>query len=401
MSDAPEELILIGYEKLTEHGFALPCFGRTVGANTVYVARATQPGDPLAAIASFDVYEPDEIHLIPYGREPTRAWTGGPWVDVFLWNNELFAGTKPEIWQLLDSVRTAIAAVAPLTLLNLAEGVPEVASCVFARAAFNWLERHQNTANAKAWLIGTYLRDVALRTIRRYLGEIANSGRVRQALLQVRLEPEESCVVLRLPFLLTELLLSAVDQFSDLSKAAQEFGIQISLPVRAPVATTATHWTKKITASDAQRKRAGNQRGSITLVRANYKIDAQTYFRRDFFGPAGKNRTPRYRNRRREIQPGEFLSFRARISRSALFQFDRGSVPDPTFGEDLRVDADLGVVVTGRGPKNARIPGEIPLGKGRHDTTTATHRDLEPNRVADPDPLPDPAILHETPLSVR
>ena len=286
MSDAPEELILIGYEKLTEHGFALPCFGRTVGANTVYVARATQPGDPLAAIASFDVYEPDEIHLIPYGREPTRAWTGGPWVDVFLWNNELFAGTKPEIWQLLDSVRTAIAAVAPLTLLNLAEGVPEVASCVFARAAFNWLERHQNTANAKAWLIGTYLRDVALRTIRRYLGEIANSGRVRQALLQVRLEPEESCVVLRLPFLLTELLLSAVDQFSDLSKAAQEFGIQISLPVRAPVATTATHWTKKITASDAQRKRAGNQRGSITLVRANYKIDAQTYFRRDFFGPA-------------------------------------------------------------------------------------------------------------------
>lgn len=286
MSDTPEELTLIGYEKITDHGFALPCFGRSAGANTVYVARAMIPGDPLAPIAGFDVYEPNEMHSIPHGRELIRAWAGGPWVDVFLWNNELFSGTKPEIWKSLDSVRAAIAAVAPLTLLNLAEGVPEVASGAFARAAFNWFEQRQNTANAKAWLIGSYLRDLALRAIRRHLGDVANTGRVRQALLQVKLVPGEGCVVLRLPFLLTELMVSNSNQFSDLTKSAREFGIQINLPVRQPVASTATHWTKKITASDAQRKRAGHQRGSITLVRANYKIDAQTYFRRDFFGAA-------------------------------------------------------------------------------------------------------------------
>ena len=62
--------------------------------------------------------------------------------------------------------------------------------------------------------------------------------------------------------------------------------MQIDIPARSPVTTTAAHWTKQITASDAQRKRTGNQRGSITLVRARHKIDAQTWFRRDFFGSA-------------------------------------------------------------------------------------------------------------------
>jgi hypothetical protein len=57
-------------------------------------------------------------------------------------------------------------------------------------------------------------------------------------------------------------------------------------PAGAPaavIAATAREWTKKLSASDAQRKKTGNQRGSITLVQAGYDIDAQTYFRREFF----------------------------------------------------------------------------------------------------------------------
>jgi hypothetical protein len=50
----------------------------------------------------------------------------------------------------------------------------------------------------------------------------------------------------------------------------------------APVAT----WAKPLTISDAQRKATGNQRGSITLVKAGHPIDAQTYFRFDFFASA-------------------------------------------------------------------------------------------------------------------
>jgi hypothetical protein len=43
-------------------------------------------------------------------------------------------------------------------------------------------------------------------------------------------------------------------------------------------------WTKTLSASDAQRKEAGNQRGSITLVQAGAAIDRTTYFRNELFG---------------------------------------------------------------------------------------------------------------------
>jgi hypothetical protein len=45
-------------------------------------------------------------------------------------------------------------------------------------------------------------------------------------------------------------------------------------------------WSKRLSASDAQRKASGNQRGSITLVKGRYSIDAQTYFRHVFFADA-------------------------------------------------------------------------------------------------------------------
>ncbi len=58
-------------------------------------------------------------------------------------------------------------------------------------------------------------------------------------------------------------------------------------PGGAPAgASTSERWTKRLTRSDAQRKPSGNQRGSITLVQAGHQIDAQTYFRYEFFGAA-------------------------------------------------------------------------------------------------------------------
>lgn len=52
--------------------------------------------------------------------------------------------------------------------------------------------------------------------------------------------------------------------------------------------TAAKHWGKKLTDSDAQRKKSGNQRGAITLVQGDYRglIDHTTYFRNELFGQA-------------------------------------------------------------------------------------------------------------------
>jgi len=45
-------------------------------------------------------------------------------------------------------------------------------------------------------------------------------------------------------------------------------------------------WGKQLSASDAQRKKTGNQRGSITLVASGYPINPQTYFRGELLASA-------------------------------------------------------------------------------------------------------------------
>lgn len=67
------------------------------------------------------------------------------------------------------------------------------------------------------------------------------------------------------------------------ASADQPGTVPASAPSKAPVVTT-VEWSKILSRSDAQRKPQGNQRGSITLVAAGYPINAQTYFRYDFFG---------------------------------------------------------------------------------------------------------------------
>lgn len=55
-----------------------------------------------------------------------------------------------------------------------------------------------------------------------------------------------------------------------------------SRPARKPPAPLTHVWTKTLSASDAQRKEKGNQRGSITLVQGANKINGGSWFRRDF-----------------------------------------------------------------------------------------------------------------------
>jgi len=51
-------------------------------------------------------------------------------------------------------------------------------------------------------------------------------------------------------------------------------------------APSVAEWRKRLPASDAQRKSSGNQSGAIALTKAGYNIDAQTYFRDEFFASA-------------------------------------------------------------------------------------------------------------------
>lgn len=84
---------------------------------------------------------------------------------------------------------------------------------------------------------------------------------------------------------------SRIDQDRLKIELSAEFRNQTSVPrseatTRRESSAGAVQWWKPLTRSDAQRKSAGNQRGSITLVQANHKINAQRFFRYELFKKA-------------------------------------------------------------------------------------------------------------------
>jgi hypothetical protein len=216
-------LYLVGYEALTDHGLALPVFGRSQSANVFYTARSSSPGEANGQIAGFDRYDPDG--LVSLTLEQMRATgVGEPWLDIFLWEGTAYVGTAPEIWDALALVRESIAEQAPLSLLALAEGTTRTQDPQLARTAFSWLTRRYGKRKASDWRVDTYLRGIVLKSIRRVLGASAYKADMRRALrdkLMIRQDDDMVTVAILppLPFLPQE-------NFEAFSSAAISLGLK-------------------------------------------------------------------------------------------------------------------------------------------------------------------------------
>lgn len=112
-------------------------------------------------------------------------------------------------------------------------------------------------------------RPAIVRVLRRGGGETTGSG--------ARLRP-----LVRVPALPPHVMVETSLTSGSTPSPAETVEALTSGPPSIPT----VEWRKTLTLSDAQRKRRGNQRGSVTLVRAGYPINAQTYFRHEFFGSA-------------------------------------------------------------------------------------------------------------------
>jgi hypothetical protein len=69
---------------------------------------------------------------------------------------------------------------------------------------------------------------------------------------------------------------------------------------KAAAKIPAAEWSKALSPSDAQRKKTGNQRGGVTLVKAGHPIDWKTYFRVEFFKSAHWTVDPKQPGKKRE-----------------------------------------------------------------------------------------------------
>jgi hypothetical protein len=174
-------LELVGYERVTDHGLAVPVFGRSQRANVYYTARSSSPGGPNGQITGFDRYDPAGLTPLPLERI-RETGVGEPWLDVFVWEGAAYVGTALEIWNALAEIREGIAEHAPLSLLALAEGVERGPNLQLVEKAFSWLTRQYGKQKALEWGTDSYMRGILFKGLRRELGTSASKPEMRRAL---------------------------------------------------------------------------------------------------------------------------------------------------------------------------------------------------------------------------
>lgn len=150
MSDVELSLSLIGYCRCAGHGFAMPLYGQSEGANTLYVARAAVSGDHAARIVAFDPVNVDNQSRLPLG-ESFVVQVGELWRDVFLWNNASYTGTPEQIWDELTPHHPDLEAGAPLSLLDLAVHARRDEVSTLAGIAFEFMRERFGEVKARSW----------------------------------------------------------------------------------------------------------------------------------------------------------------------------------------------------------------------------------------------------------
>ncbi|MBR0911499.1 hypothetical protein [Bradyrhizobium japonicum] len=154
-------LKLVGYASHTTHGFTLPLFGRYDRANTLYVAACSPSGDHDGTISRFDAYEPGGHAWLSVERpDPVRI--GDAWLDVFLWNDQVYIGDAQTLWTQLAPIRAELEQLAPLSLLDAAMHAASPERDRLAPIAMSYVTNRFGVDRANQWREGTLRRHVSV-----------------------------------------------------------------------------------------------------------------------------------------------------------------------------------------------------------------------------------------------
>jgi hypothetical protein len=189
MSDAELSLRLIGYYRCAGHGFAMPLYGQSEGANTLYVARASVSGDHAARIVAFEPINVEDQRRLPPG-ESLVVEVGEPWRDVFLWNDAAYAGTPGQLWVELTPLHPDVEARAPLSLLDLAVQARREEVSKLAGIAFGFMHERFGETRARSWR-RQFVRQQAEVALRRALTDQQLDDELFQAIDLSEATPNE------------------------------------------------------------------------------------------------------------------------------------------------------------------------------------------------------------------
>jgi hypothetical protein len=164
----PGTLLLAGYVPPFAEGFALPCYATGPQANSWYVAICSVDGDHEGGITGFEIFDVEGVLPLPEELRQSVS-VGDPWQDVFLWAGRPHVGAPSSILQELDADLEAVAAEAPISLLDLTLFAGDIDIRPFVRGAFDHIDERPGRAMADNWFRETLIRGQTRLIVRRCL----------------------------------------------------------------------------------------------------------------------------------------------------------------------------------------------------------------------------------------
>lgn len=217
-------MMLIAYERLTDHGLALPLFASSPGANALHIAVPSLPGDPSAHIEAFELYSTTDASALDTSQFQA-AVPGAIWIDVFIWLDTVHVGTRAQLWESTQSCHDEMERTSPLSLLALAEGGGRAETARCAAIAYKWLTRDWGRNRADRWRVGSYLTRLARRDLMRRYSTGPSHLKAIELLELMRLTQNDAVLELRSPRLLD----FKADDLPDLVFAADALGLRLEI----------------------------------------------------------------------------------------------------------------------------------------------------------------------------
>jgi hypothetical protein len=217
-------MMLIAYERLTDHGLALPLFASSPDANALHIAVPSQPGDPSTHIQAFELYSTTDASALN-SSQFKAAVPGEIWIDVFIWLDTVHVGTRAQLWESTQSFHDEMERTSPLSLLALAEGRGRVETARCSAIAYEWLTRDWGRNRADRWRMGSYLNRLARRDLTKSYSTGSAHRKAVEILEFMRLAQYDTVLELRSPRLLD---FDAAD-LPDLAFAANALGWRLEI----------------------------------------------------------------------------------------------------------------------------------------------------------------------------
>jgi len=204
MSPNINEFVLSGYEKLTENGFASPVFTKAKKGNLRYRGLSQLDVDYQYRISGFEEIETDTNYFeIPEELQIIKR-VSNIWTDVFIWDGEIYIGSRKQISQSIEDFWEQIKQSYPLSMIDLIEDVSIRDQCGLIQNALKYLSERYDEEKALNWMSGIYIRNELMKSYQVTLLNLGATSREIDAVGRIEVDRDGAEMSILIPKVLVK-----------------------------------------------------------------------------------------------------------------------------------------------------------------------------------------------------